>query len=66
MNLREGDVVSAVALVVESDTSTAAAAAALPEAVEGAEDVVLEAGDESAEESAEDVTAETEDDEENS
>src|SRR5689334_12926279 len=35
MNLREGDVVSAVALVVESDTSTAATAAALDEGVDG-------------------------------
>jgi DNA gyrase subunit A len=52
MNLREGDVVSAVALVVESDTSTAASAAELDEGVEGVEDVELEAG--------EDVTAEPE------
>jgi DNA gyrase subunit A len=35
MNLREGDVVSAVALVVESDTSTAASAAALDDGVDG-------------------------------
>ncbi len=40
MNLREGDVVSAVALVVESDTSTAATAAELE--IEPADDVVTE------------------------
>src|SRR3954468_4762569 len=34
MNLREGDVVSAVALVVETDTSTAAVAAELDEGIE--------------------------------
>jgi len=58
MNLREGDVVSAVALVVESDTSTAAAAAELGDEgeplVEGAE---IEPGDEP------DVTTETDEDE---
>jgi len=56
MNLREGDVVSAVALVVESDTSTAASAAELEEvaaATDLAEDTALEATDD-------DVTDETE------
>src|SRR3954453_21016767 len=55
MNLREGDVVSAVALVVESDTPTAASAAALE--VEG----VIEVDDEGAGES--EVTTETGEDE---
>jgi DNA gyrase subunit A len=58
MNLREGDVVSAVALVVESDTSTAASAAELEEA--GAEGIVavdIEAADEP------EVTPETDQDE---
>jgi DNA gyrase subunit A len=70
MNLREGDVVSAVALVVESDTSTAATAAALEEVVDGAqpaEDTALEevvdgaqpADDTEPEAGDEDVTAET-------
>src|SRR4051794_26284461 len=55
MNLREGDVVSAVALVVESDTPTAATAAELE-----VEDVI-EVGDEGAGEP--EVTTETGEDE---
>src|SRR4051812_22590299 len=55
MNLREGDVVSAVALVVESDTSTAATAAELEE--EG----VIALADEPVD--APEVTTETDEDE---
>jgi len=65
MNLREGDVVSAVALVVESDTSTAASAAALDEGVEGVGELdgagVGEPDDPGAE--APEVTEETDEDE---
>ena len=65
MNLREGDVVSAVALVVESDTSTAASAAALDEGVEGVAELdgagVGEPDDPGAE--APEVTEETDEDE---
>jgi DNA gyrase subunit A len=65
MNLREGDVVSAVALVVESDTSTAASAAALDEGVEGVAELdgagVGEPDDPGAE--GPEVTEETDEDE---
>jgi DNA gyrase subunit A len=63
MNLREGDVVSAVALVVESDTSTAASAAELDE---GVDDAALEASGDVIEDDIEDAIGETEDAEDES
>jgi DNA gyrase subunit A len=63
MNLREGDVVSAVALVVESDTSTAASAAELDE---GVDDAALEVSGDVIEDDIEDAIGETEDAEDES
>jgi DNA gyrase subunit A len=66
MNLREGDVVSAVALVVESEAATAAPAAELGEGLDGglaAEDLAVEDDVLEPVEDLDEVTLETEDDE---